>query len=93
MVSRYGGEEFVVLLTETGKEEAIKIANMLRQKIEALNIPHRESSVNIYVTASIGVTYTIPNINSSHEDLFKVVDKALYQAKAAGRNQVKFLYE
>ena len=91
MAARYGGEEFVVLLTETGKEEAIKIANMLRQKIEALNIPHRQSPVSSYITASIGVTFTIPNTNSSHNDLFKVVDKALYQAKATGRNQVKFL--
>jgi diguanylate cyclase (GGDEF)-like protein len=93
MAARYGGEEFVVLLTETGKEDAIKIANMLRQKIEALTIPHRQSSVSSYITVSIGVTFTIPNSNSSLSDLFKVVDKALYQAKAAGRNQVKFLYE
>ena len=43
------------------------------------------------VTVSIGVTFTIPNINSLYKDLFKVVDEALYQAKAAGRNQVNFL--
>lgn len=93
MAARYGGEEFIVILPETEKEEAIKIADMLRQKIEALHIPHGQSPVSCYVTVSIGVTLTIPNISSSHEDLFIVADKALYQAKADGRNQVKFLYE
>lgn len=89
MVARYGGEEFAVLLSETRKEKAISIAGMLREKIEALHIPHRESAVSNYVTVSIGVAYTVPNMNSSYEDLFKAADKALYQAKTAGRNQVK----
>lgn len=94
MAARYGGEEFIVILPETEEEEeAIKIANKLREKIEALHIPHEQSPVSNYVTVSIGVTFTIPNINSSHEDLFKVADKALYQAKADGRNQVKLLFE
>lgn len=93
MVVRYGGEEFVALLPETGKEEAVKIANMLLQKIEKLAIPHKESLVNDYVTLSIGVGYTIPKADSSYEDLLKTADKAVYQAKAAGRNQVKFLKE
>lgn len=93
MAARYGGDEFIVILPETEKEEAIKIAGMLGQKIEALHIPHGQSTVSSYVTVSIGVTLTIPSINSSNEDLFIVADKALYQAKAVGRNQVKFLNE
>ncbi|MEG6523637.1 diguanylate cyclase domain-containing protein [Desulfotomaculum sp. 1211_IL3151] len=56
-------------------------ADMLRRKIEALHISHGQSPMSSYVTVSIGVTYTIPNINTSSEDLFKVADKALYQAK------------
>ena len=91
MVARYGGEEFVVLLPETDKEEAVKVAEMLRQKIESMGIPHERSPVSNFVTVSIGVTSTVPDFNSSYEDLFKVVDTALYQAKNAGRNQVKFL--
>ena len=93
MAARYGGEEFVVLLPETGKEEGIKTASMLRQKIEDLNIPHEKSLVNGYVTVSIGVTSAVPDLNSSYQDLFSAADKALYQAKDAGRNQVKFLSE
>ncbi len=93
MAARYGGEEFVVLLPETGKEEAVKIASMLRQKIESLNIPHEKSLVNDHVTVSIGVTSLVPDLNSLYQDLFSVADKALYQAKDAGRNQIKFLSE
>lgn len=87
---RYGGEEFVVILPEMDKEEVIKIADMLRQKIEALYIPHGQSPVSRYVTVSIGVSHTIPKMNTSSDDLFTAADKALYQAKAGGRNQVKF---
>ncbi|RBP63873.1 diguanylate cyclase (GGDEF)-like protein [Alkalibaculum bacchi] len=91
MAARYGGEEFIVLLPDSGKEEAIKIATMLRINIESIKIPHEKSSVSNYVTVSIGVTSTIPNNKSSYDDLFKVVDRALYQAKDAGRNQIKYL--
>ncbi|MFT4106351.1 MAG: diguanylate cyclase [Lacrimispora sp.] len=93
MAARYGGEEFVVLLPETGKEEALEIAAMLRQKIEDLNIPHEKSMVSDYVTVSIGVTSAVPDLNSLYQDLFGVADKALYQAKDAGRNRIKFLSE
>lgn len=91
MLARYGGEEFVVLLVEVNKEEVIKIADMLRQRIEELNIPHEKSLASNYVTVSVGCTVTVPSSNSSYLDLFNTADKALYQAKDAGRNQVKFL--
>lgn len=93
IAARYGGEEFVVILPETEKEEAIRIANMLRQKIEALHILHANSTVSSYVTVSVGVTSMIPNNNLSYEDLFDFADKALYQAKKDGRNQVNYLNE
>jgi diguanylate cyclase (GGDEF)-like protein len=90
MAARYGGEEFIVILSDTTKEEAIKNAHMLRQKIEELRIPHQQSPVSKYVTVSIGVTCTIPNMHTSSEDLFEATDKALYQAKDKGRNRVEF---
>lgn len=89
-VARYGGEEFVIII-ESNKDEAIKIANILRKNIEDMNISHQLSSVSPWVTASIGVTSTIPNDKFSYKEFFLTVDKALYQAKDAGRNQVKFL--
>lgn len=91
MLARYGGEEFIVLLAGADKENVIKTANMLRQKIEDLKIPHEKSPVSNYVTVSIGCTFMIPELNSSYKDLFNIADKALYQAKYGGRNQIKFL--
>lgn len=93
MVARYGGEEFIVLLPDTGKEEAIKVAEMLRQKIESMHIQHEKSLVNNYVTVSLGVTSKIPDNNSSYEDLFKMSDRALYLAKNTGKNNLSFLSE
>ncbi len=93
MVARYGGEEFTVLLPDSGKEEAITVADMLRQKIESMNIPNEKSLVSNYVTVSIGIYSTVPDSNSSYEDLFNATDRALYQAKDNGRNQVIFLSE
>lgn len=90
MAVRYGGEEFIVVLPETTKAEVTNIANILRQRIEALHIAHGQSSVSSFVTVSIGGALTIPNADASHEDLFKAADKALYQAKAYGRNQFVF---
>lgn len=93
MVARYGGDEFVVLLPESGKEEAIKVAEMLRQKIESMYIYHEESSVSQSVTVSIGATSIVPDKNSSYEELFIMADRALYLAKNAGKNKVRFLAE
>ena len=88
MAIRYGGEEFIVILPETEKEEAIRIAEMIRQKIEALKIPHEQSSVGAHITISVGVCVVIPNDSVSSEDLFSAADTALYKAKENGRNQV-----
>ncbi len=91
LVARYGGEEFIVLLPDSGEDGAMKIAEMLRLKIESMNIPHEKSLVSNYVTVSVGVTSTVPDNKYSYEDLFKAADRALYLAKDAGRNQVKFI--
>jgi len=91
LVVRYGGEEFVVIMPGLGKDEAVNMALLLRKAIEELHIPHKHSSVSPWVTVSIGVTSTVPDKNGSPQQLFLAVDKALYEAKAAGRNQVKYL--
>lgn len=91
LVVRYGGEEFIVIMPGLGKDEAVNMALLLRKAIEELYIPHKHSSVSPWVTVSIGVTSTVPDKNGSPQQLFLAVDKALYEAKAAGRNQVKYL--
>lgn len=87
-IARYGGEEFVYLLPECDADGARLKAEGIRSGIEALQIPHSESSVSHYVTVSIGFAASIPHANSSPEDLLAQADAALYQAKRAGRNRV-----
>lgn len=91
MVVRYGGEEFIVLLSETEKEKAIEIANSLLTKIEALAIAHEGSLFTPCITVSIGVTTKLPDAHCKHEHLVEIADKALYYAKSNGRNQVIYL--
>ena len=69
------------------------MAETLRENIYSLKIPHEKSPVSDYLTVSIGVSSMIPDKDSSHEDLFLLVDKALYQAKNRGKNQVAYLPE
>ncbi|MBU4439082.1 MAG: GGDEF domain-containing protein, partial [Firmicutes bacterium] len=66
MAVRYGGEEFVVLLSETGKENALKIAELFLKKIESLDIPHEGSLVKNCITVSIGVSTVLPDDHSRH---------------------------
>lgn len=81
---RYGGEEFVVLLTQTSATPAAQIAERLRRQIE--NKVGIDSNPEHNVTVSIGLAEFIPT--QTAEDLFNRADRALYQAKAGGRNQV-----
>jgi len=88
LVARYGGEEFAVLLPDTDTEAAQRIAEVLRERIEALAIPH-PAGAHDCVTVSIGVSATIPERASVHTDSFlRHVDEALYEAKRSGRNRV-----
>ncbi|MCP3921586.1 MAG: PleD family two-component system response regulator [Desulfobacterales bacterium] len=87
LVARYGGEEFVVVLPDTDMEEATQVAESIRLTIEELKIPHNKSSVSEYVTLSLGVSSTVPDRESLHEDIISIVDQALYEAKDQGRNR------
>ncbi|MEB3308735.1 MAG: diguanylate cyclase [Snowella sp.] len=86
LVARYGGEEFVVLLPATGMEGAVHIAEQVQQAVSALKIPHAYG-VAEWITVSMGISCQIPAIDTTFEQLITQSDKALYQAKANGRNQ------
>ena len=86
-VARYGGEEFVVLLANTGITGAVSVADSLRLAIDELNLPHARSPLD-RVTISLGVAAAMPEPGSDSMSLVESVDRALYLAKAAGRNQV-----
>ncbi len=82
---RYGGEEFIALLPNTTKDQAMAVAERLRQAVETTMIssPHGSLSVSV----SIGVAERSSN-HSSLSEVLAISDAALYRAKAAGRNRV-----
>jgi diguanylate cyclase (GGDEF)-like protein/PAS domain S-box-containing protein len=86
--ARYGGEEFTVILPDTNAKEAYVFAESLREKIENLNIEHKDSIVGSNVTVSLGVSSLIPDKNRTRDELISLADKALYKAKQGGRNRV-----
>ena len=82
--SRYGGEEFAVLLPYTHIEEAKIVGERLRKAVEETPIPIDKKNIN--VTISMGLAEF--NVNETGEELFKRADSALYEAKEGGRNRV-----
>jgi len=91
--ARYGGDEFLIVLTEVGKDGAHHFCERLRQEI-ASNL-YKHGVDEMHLTASIGFSITPAGMNISSpsidaKDLVRVADNALYDAKRAGRNCVKF---
>jgi diguanylate cyclase (GGDEF)-like protein len=89
LVSRYGGEEFAVILPDTDLTGAVQVAEAMRAAVEGLRITHRYSKGNDVVTISIGVASIMPGKGESDSAmLLKRADDALYRAKQAGRNRL-----
>lgn len=86
--ARYGGEEFAILLPYKDLHESSMIAEMIRIAICQLQIPHKTSKRNDFVTMSFGVASIIPSSNIFPKELLKLADTALYSAKGNGRNRV-----
>ena len=86
-VGRYGGDEFCLLLPNTGATRALEIGEQVRSVIESLAMPHCTSNHRI-VTVSVGVASTKPNDMQRPGDLIEAADAALYAAKHRGRNAV-----
>lgn len=87
LVARYGGEEFGVVMPDTDREGAGKIAEALRVAIDNMNITHEFSTTTDHVTISLGVATMPPNGVTAPEELITKADEALYLAKESGRNQ------
>lgn len=83
-VFRFGGEEFVVILTETDIRQSIIPLERFRKTIETLDLKYQEQQINI--TVSIGACQLTDNIDSKEEFIEKT-DNALYEAKNEGRNK------
>ncbi|MCL1993804.1 MAG: diguanylate cyclase [Spirochaetes bacterium] len=88
-IARFGGEEFVCLISYADKESAEKLARKLVRSIESLEIPHPMSDISKYVTISAGMAHIVPSVRVSQTQLLDEADKALYKAKQSGRNKVE----
>jgi two-component system cell cycle response regulator len=90
-VVRYGGDEFVLILTETGLDEAVQVAERIRRKIEAHQFTGGRR-LKFSLTASFGVA-VFPIHALSPQQLIASADRAMYQAKAANKNCVRVTAE
>ncbi|MEM1403720.1 MAG: diguanylate cyclase [Pseudomonadota bacterium] len=88
MVARYGGEEFLVVLYDSDTTGARGAAKRILECVQALQLPHPASDVSGFVSVSVGyATATIEQANRPKE-LIDLADRALYDAKRAGRNRI-----
>lgn len=86
LVGRYGGEEFMVVLSNTDLDGAYNVAEEIRHRILDLNIKHSSNCSRKNLTISLGVSSVIPNIEFTINDVINLSDKALFQAKNNGKN-------
>lgn len=86
VIARFGGEEFVIILPETDRAGAQKLAEKIRVAIERLAIPHSSSETAPYITISLGVVTVRSKQLEHREQIIALADKAMYDAKEKGRN-------
>lgn len=89
LAARYGGEEFAVILPGTSAHDCIQIARQIQFAMEKQAVVHEQSSVSPLLTLSIGCHTISTEMVSGCDHLIAAADKALYQAKTQGRNQIK----
>jgi diguanylate cyclase (GGDEF)-like protein/PAS domain S-box-containing protein len=88
LLARYGGEEFAVILPDTDAPGALAFGERLRREVMALELPHVVSSAASLVTISVGAATVVQGALKEAAQLMAAADRALYAAKAAGRNCV-----
>lgn len=88
LAARIGGEEFALITVNADLPAARRLAETIRQSVVLLSIPHRGAGSTSVVTISIGVSSTVPDVGDSVKQLITQADRALYEAKQAGRNRV-----
>ncbi len=90
LASRYGGEEFTVLLSDTNKKDAVFIADRIRKNIEAYDFEYENKHMKVTVSGGVAVFSSETNPVKSAKALVDQADQALYVSKRNGRNRVTF---
>ena len=88
IASRYGGEEFLIVIEDISAEEASHTAHEILDTLQSLHIEHKHSQTG-YVTVSLGIITRILTANLSIDHLIYTADQALYRAKAYGKNRIE----
>ncbi|HTS68091.1 MAG TPA: diguanylate cyclase [Terriglobia bacterium] len=87
LASRYGGEEFIVILPDTSAQASMLVAERLRKAVMAMVVPSNSEKPLPHLTVSVGVA-AFPEHGRSLEEMIQASDKALYESKRNGRNRV-----
>jgi len=88
IVARYGGEEFAVLLPDTDRRGVESVSEKIRASVESMKFAVPDTDITIHVTVSVGVSV----FKGNRREFFNAADKALYQSKADGKNQVHYSF-
>ncbi|BAC08476.1 diguanylate cyclase domain-containing protein [Thermosynechococcus vestitus] len=87
LATRFGGEEFALILPDTDQRGAIHIVEKIQGALAEANITHAKSTVGPKLTASFGIATTIPTLDHTPEMLLHLADQCLYEAKTHGRDR------
>jgi diguanylate cyclase (GGDEF)-like protein len=87
VVARFGGDEFALVLPDTGGEGAFAVGERIRERLAAYRFLAGDN-LNIHLTASVGVA-TLPDVAASSEELMQAADKAMYAVKESGKNGIQ----
>ena len=86
VVARYGGDEFSLVLPDTGPEGAMAVAERIRDRLRVFSFLQAKG-LAVHLTASIGIA-TLPDVSGSAEDLLKAADRAMYKVKNSGKDSI-----
>ena len=91
VATRYGGEEFAVILYDMNEDAALNLGELIRQNIQTTYFPGQEHQPNENITVSIGVS-SYPKVAKNKKKLIELADNALYRAKSFDKNRVEKYY-